>query len=135
MPRKGGGRNWAVPFLLLAGGAGIVAVARRYTRYEVAGGSMRPTLEPGDFLVVDRRAYERRPPEAGDVVLLQDPREPARAMVKRVERVNLAGDLVVAGDNPAASTDSRAFGPVPAGAVLGRVAWRYWPPSRAGRVR
>ena len=43
--------------------------------------------------------------------------------------------IVVRGDNPEASTDSRSFGPVPTSAVLGRVARRYAPSWRAGPVR
>jgi inner membrane protease subunit 1 len=39
----------------------------------------------------------------------------------------------VRGDNEAASTDSRHFGPVPRRAVRGRVLYRYGPPARAGR--
>ena len=92
----------------------------------VDGDSMRPTLEPGDRLVV-----LRLPPRVGDLVALQ--RE-GRVLVKRV--VALDGDqLVVHGDNAAASTDSRTFGPVAPSAVLGRVVYRYAPTARAGRVR
>jgi nickel-type superoxide dismutase maturation protease len=100
------------------------------TLVAVEGGSMRPALEPGDrLLVVRRRRY--RP---GDVVALRDPRHPDRVVVKRVAALD--GDrLVVLGDAPDASTDSRTFGPVAAGAVLGRAVYRYAPASRAGRLR
>jgi len=58
-------------------------------------------------------------------------------VVKRVEQVAggpVVGDvIVVRGDNPAASTDSRTFGPVPASSVQGRVLYRYFPPGRQGR--
>jgi len=39
------------------------------------------------------------------------------------------------GDNRGASTDSRDFGPVRAEDILGTAVVRYWPPSRAGRLR
>jgi hypothetical protein len=45
------------------------------------------------------------------------------------------GLVTVVGDNPDASTDSRVFGPVPRGAVVGRVVYRYGPEGRTGRVR
>ena len=97
----------------------------------VDGASMRPALEPGDrLLVVRRRRY--RP---GDVVAARDPREPARTIVKRVASVEPDGRLVLHGDDPAASTDSRAFGPVERRHVVGRAVYRYAPPERAGRVR
>ena len=55
-------------------------------------------------------------------------------LVKRVSAV-LEDEIVLRGDNPGASTDSRSFGPVPAGAVLGRVVRCYAPSWRAGPVR
>ena len=87
---------------------------------------MRPSLEPGDRLLV-----LRLPPRVGDVVAL---RHDGRTMVKRVAAVQ--GDAVtVLGDNAASSTDSRTFGPVGRDAILGRAVYRYAPPARAGRLR
>ena len=88
----------------------------------VAGASMSPTLEPGDWLLVDPDEYRRRAPRAGDLVVAPDPREPARVLVKRVAAVDLDGRLLLAGDDREASTDSRTFGAIEAGAVEGR-AW------------
>jgi nickel-type superoxide dismutase maturation protease len=91
---------------------------------------MVPTLLPGDRLLVVRR----RSLEVGDVVALRDPRSTGRTIVKRVAAVG-ADHVVVHGDDPSASTDSRDFGPVPRRLVLGRVVYRYAPAVRAGRVR
>jgi nickel-type superoxide dismutase maturation protease len=96
-------------------------------RVEVAGDSMRPTLEPGDRLVVLRGG----PVRVGALVAVADPRQPARTMVKRVSAVRPDG-VTVLGDNPAASTDSRAFGAVPHDALRGRVVYRYFPDMRRG---
>jgi hypothetical protein len=41
----------------------------------------------------------------------------------------------VLGENAGASTDSRAFGAVSRGALLGRAVYRYAPTARAGRLR
>jgi nickel-type superoxide dismutase maturation protease len=104
-----------------------VAVVRPVGRVAVEGGSMRPTLEPGDrLLLVRRRTY--RP---GVVVAVADPRD-GRLIVKRVAAVTADGRLVVAGDDPSASTDSRTFGPVPRSLVRGQAVHRYAPPGRAG---
>lgn len=109
--------------LLVAGAIRGALTIRRYARYGVVGDSMAPTLLPGDFLVVDLRVASTHP---GDIVLAVDPREPGRVIVKRV--ASLDGDTVtLRGDNPAASTDSRHFGPVPASQVTGRVVLCYWP--------
>ena len=89
---------------------------------------MRPTLRPGDRVL----AVRCRRPRPGDLVVLADPRVPARTLVKRVAAVGPDG-IAVVGDTPSASTDSRTFGPVPS--VWGRVVYRYGPPERAQRFR
>ena len=103
-------------------------------RVAVAGSSMEPTLRDGDWLLVDPDAYVDRRPEAGDLVLVPDPRRPDRLLVKRVSVSRADGRLHVAGDSPMASTDSRTFGSVRHADVLGRPWFRYWPPSRLGRI-
>ncbi|MBV9285574.1 MAG: nickel-type superoxide dismutase maturation protease [Acidimicrobiia bacterium] len=102
-------------------------------RVAVNGDSMRPALEPGDRLLVVR--FPRLRPSPGDVVAVVDPREPNRVLVKRVTDVDADGRVTVVGDNPAASTDSRTFGAVDAGLVVGRAFYRYWPQARRGRLR
>ncbi len=109
---------------------GIAAGVVRPRRVVVEGRSMEPTLAPGDRLLVVRA----RSLHAGDVVAVRDPRDPKRVLVKRIGAV-LDDGIVVRGDNPGASTDSRSFGPVPSSAVLGRVVRCYAPSWRAGPVR
>ena len=97
---------------------------------------MRPTLEPGDWLLVNPDAYADVPPAPGDLVLVPDPRAPSRLLVKRVAEVHdEAAQLFVAGDAPDDSTDSRAFGSVETSLVEGQPWFRYWPPRSWGRVR
>jgi nickel-type superoxide dismutase maturation protease len=101
--------------------------ARPVARVEVQGDSMRPALAPGDRLLIVRAV----PVRTGDVVAVEDPRRPARMLVKRVAARG-PGGLTLLGDNPAASTDSRSLGPVAAGSVRGRAVYRYFPDSRRG---
>ncbi len=89
---------------------------------------MEPTLAPGDRLLVTRTTH----PRAGDVVAARDPRS-GRILVKRIGAI-VDGEVVLRGDNPAASTDSRTFGSVPRRAVVGRVVRCYAPAWRAGPV-
>ena len=115
----------------LAGLLALVAalIARRHLDVvEVRGRSMAPTLLPGDRLVA-----RRAPPRVGDVVLVPDPRDPRRELIKRVAALGASGAWL-RGDNPAASTDARTFGTVPLGPEAWRVVARYWPPHRAGRL-
>jgi len=109
--------------------AAAALVVLRPRRVAVEGHSMEPTLSPGDRLLVLRA----RRPRPGDVVAVRDPRD-GRVLVKRIGALGDDG-VVLRGDNPAASTDSRSFGPVPRGAVLGTVVRRYAPAWRAGPVR
>jgi nickel-type superoxide dismutase maturation protease len=122
--------RWMVPAATAAAGLGILAVWRwRPVRLEVVGDSMLPTLAPGDrVLVVGRR------PVPGDLVALPDPRVRARLLIKRAVEVSADGGVVVRGDNPDASTDSRDFGPVAASAVAGVAVYRYAPTGRVGRL-
>jgi len=104
-------------------------------RVEIVGGSMRPALEPGEWALAVSSSTFRR----GDVVVLEHPERPGFDLVKRVTGV--PGDLTpdgrildadafwVEGDADA-STDSRAFGPVPRSALAGRLRLVYFPFDR-----
>src|SRR3990172_3346232 len=96
-----------------------------FARYEVSGESMTPALAPGERVLVNRAAFWFGRPRAGDVVVLRDPRTPARLLIKRIERPASAGAWLVHGDNANASTDSRTFGPVRGDLLVGKVVARY----------
>lgn len=92
---------------------------------------MVPALNPGDQLIAVRPGRIRR----GDLVVVRPPGYELE-MVKRVAAVPgdeadtgqlEPGMYLVLGDNPARSTDGRAFGPVPASAITGVVRFRYLP--------
>ena len=78
-------------------------------RVTVEGSSMAPTYLPGERLTALRRW---RPIRTGDVVVVRDPRDGSRWLLKRC--VGRDGSLLdLRGDNVEASTDSRVFGLVP----------------------
>lgn len=118
----------------------LVVLRGRLVRVTVRGDSMAPTLRTGERVLVRRT----RPAalSRGDLVVFRRPRDPVRSwMIKRVlaapgdpvpraevptlwgrsDAVVPVGSLVVVGDNPAVSYDSRQFGYVEASSVLGRV--------------
>lgn len=84
---------------------------------------MAPTYRAGDWVLV-RRTRRVRP---GDVIAASDPRDSRRLLIKRITATR-AGGWHVEGDNADASTDSRDFGPVAPGAVIGKVVGRYHRP-------
>jgi nickel-type superoxide dismutase maturation protease len=102
---------------------------RHIDRVEVSGQSMLPVLQPGDRVVVWKTASVH----PGDIVAASDPRQPGRALLKRAAEIG-PGGVVLLGDNPGQSTDSRQFGPVPAASLQGKAVYRYAPPARAGRL-
>lgn len=113
---------------LLVAALALFVTRRWLDVVEVRGRSMAPTILPRDRLLV-ARARAR----VGDVVLAKDPREPHRELIKRVARLGPYG-VTLCGDNPAASTDARAFGAVTAETVAWRAVLRYWPPDRIGLI-
>lgn len=123
-------------FLLLGTAAGLFVASwalRRTDAVEVVGGSMSPTLLPGDRLLVESWTYAQRAPRRGEVVLAADPRSAARELIKRVAAVHGA-HIDLRGDSAAASTDSRHFGRIRVHEVRWRVVLRYWPPGRFGAL-
>lgn len=166
-------RRWR-PLLVALGllaslGAAIGVTRRSLFAVAIAGSSMTPGFEDGDFVLVRRRPVPAGLDAAGLVICVRGPED--RLLLKRVvgvpgdslrvgRTVYVAGraleepyahgeaaaetfrgahelapdEYVVLGDNRAASTDSRDFGPVRASQIEGVVWLRYWPPERAGLV-
>ena len=95
-PRAAWLRDWAPSLLLIA----LLLVARSSlaNHYHVPSGSMQPTLQPGDRVLVDMRAYGVRVPftglelwgsgrpAPGDVVVFRSPADGTR-LIKRVVAV------------------------------------------------
>jgi len=95
------------------------------------GYSMEPTIRSGSVLVVNRLQYGFRfpgrkeflvrwaNPREGDVVVFFTPS--GYVAVKRAVNLGEEGVFMAKGDNREFSYDSRSFGPVSVGAVIGRV--------------
>lgn len=91
-----------------------------WTAIAIAGDSMVPAANPGDWWVV-RQGARVRP---GDLVALWHPDRPDLLVVKRAVELRETGWWVL-GDNPARSDDSRTFGVVPADRIVGVLRFRY----------
>lgn len=90
-------------------------------RFKIAGNSMKPTLQPGDIVIVSKIPYWFKHPAVNDIVAVHDPRD-NKILIKRVTRTK-NGHYFVEGDNKAYSTDSREFGMVEKGMVVGKVVY------------
>ena len=103
----------------------VLWLLRRRRRVRVNGRSMLPTLQPGDEVLVNPHAYRRRSIQPGDVVVTRHPFRTDVRSIKRVHAVLPDGRCEVRGDNPAESTDSRAYGTLAPNHVQGRVTCRF----------
>jgi signal peptidase I len=61
-------------------------------RIRVDGASMEPTLQSGEFVIVNKLAYMFGEPDIGDVIVFHFPRDPDQEYIKRV--IGLPGDRV-----------------------------------------
>ena len=108
----------------------------------IHGHSMLPLLRPGTVVIVDERAYARRPPRRGEIVAVRAPRVGGEAAVKRItgvpnEPVTVgartwylgADEYFLLGDQAHDSLDSRTLGPVIRQELIGPVWLRCWPPK------
>ena len=125
----------------------------RLLRVTVAEGSMLPSIQPGDWLLVDPTTT--RWPRRGSVVVFQEPFSDTLAIKRVAARpgdwvpfgdgwLQLADDeawllsdatddeLAAAGFGPA--SDSRKYGPVPVESLVGRAWFRYGPIGRIGKI-
>lgn len=58
----------------------------------VSGASMQPTLDTGDYLVIDQISYQFNDPQRNDVVVFRYPNDPEKFYIKRV--IGLPGETV-----------------------------------------
>ncbi len=91
-------------------------------RFEVSGDSMLPVFLAKDYLLV----FKSRLVKSGDFVVLYDPRDMERKLLKRVGKVKSSA-IFVEGLNKKYSTDSRVFGWVNKDLIVGKVFVRYYP--------
>ncbi len=105
---------------------------------------MRPTIEPGDWLLLDPTVG--RWPRRGRIVVIREPETDLLA-IKRVaarggDHVRVEEGLLhlepdeawLLGDAPEVSIDSRRYGPLRADRLVARAWFRYAPLRRVGRL-
>lgn len=61
-------------------------------RIRVDGASMEPTLQSGEFVIVNKLTYYFGDPAVGDIIVFHFPRDPDQEYIKRV--IGLPGDRV-----------------------------------------
>jgi signal peptidase I len=87
---------------------------------KIVGDSLTPAFEHGDFVLVSKIPFLFRPPSPGDVIAFHQPGY--GVLIKRIQSINSDGELKVIGTQPE-SVDSRVFGAVRQGDMIGKVVW------------
>lgn len=70
----------------------IVVYIFLFTPTVVNGASMEPTFGSGDRVIISKVSYKLTPPERGDVVVIESPRNPDIQFIKRI--VALPGETL-----------------------------------------
>ncbi|OTF78721.1 mitochondrial inner membrane protease subunit 1-like protein [Euroglyphus maynei] len=115
---------------------------------------MEPTIIHNDIIIAEKytAAFHRNDYKRGDIVVVRSPMNPHQFICKRI--VAMPGDMInqryhfsnyrqtvqkghvwLMGDNRTNSTDSREFGALPMGLIIGRVIYRIWPLNRIGNLK
>ena len=81
---------------------------------------MSPTLNDSDAVLIKPGAKVK----VGDLVLAKHPYKLSVTIVKRVTEILPDGALILKGDNPVESTDSRSFGSISPDRAIGTVVCR-----------
>ena len=61
-------------------------------RFRIEGFSMLPTLEEGEYIIINKLSYYLEEPERGDIIVLHFPNDRSRDFIKRI--IGLPGDHV-----------------------------------------
>ena len=95
---------------------------------------MLPSLNPDDRVLVRRTTADTDTPPLGAVVVAWHPSQPRLRLIKRLESLSNAG-MMLLGDNPSSSTDSRQLGPIPRSALIGVVTSRVTPAKKNQSIK
>jgi signal peptidase I len=61
-------------------------------RFRIEGFSMLPTLQEGEYVIIDKLSYYLNEPERGDIIVLHFPNDRSRDFIKRV--IGIPGDQI-----------------------------------------
>jgi len=91
-----------------------------FMRFQILENSMVPFLHSSDVVLVFRYIIVK--PKVGDVIILKHSLPPF-ILCKRIKK-KLGDNIWVEGDNKVKSVDSRSFGFVNVGDIIGKVIWK-----------
>jgi signal peptidase I len=93
----------------------------------VSGGSLLPRFQDGDFVLVSKIPRLGGRFRQGDVIAFRN--QTYGTLIKQVQSVSPIGDKIFVVGTQENSVDSRRFGAIGSGDVLGKVIWHIKKPS------
>lgn len=60
--------------------------------FKVYGSSMWPTIEHGEYILVNKATYFFHEPQRGDIIVFHSPNDPSSDLIKRI--IGIPGDIV-----------------------------------------
>ncbi len=94
---------------------------------KVSGSSLVPDYEEGDFVLIAKIPFFLNSYRVGDVVVFNHP--VFGIMIKKIEQVLASGNEFFVVGSHERSVDSRQFGAVEKGVILGKVIWHIRKPE------
>ncbi|GAB4547471.1 MAG: hypothetical protein Kow0063_42130 [Anaerolineae bacterium] len=94
---------------------------------KVAGNSLLPAYRDGDFVLVSKIPYLFSKIKRGDIIAFRQTEY--GIMIKKVQSVGPDGEEIHVVGTQEHSVDSRRFGPITRGDVLGKVIWHIKKPG------
>lgn len=95
---------------------------------KVAGNSLTPEYQEGDFVVLITARFLMGKLKVGDAIVFRH--EAYGTMVKKIARIESSGAILyVTGSHPL-SVDSNRFGPIRKDALIGKVIWHIRKPRQ-----
>lgn len=91
-------------------------------KFEIKEESMKPLINPGDLVLVERISFFFRDPKISDLVIFQISKD--KFYIKKIT-AKKGGEYFMGGENKRESIDSRHFGWIKSSAIIGRVFYIY----------
>lgn len=96
----------------------------RRKKLKIKGISMQPTLNSGEEVLMNPRAYLKRSPQVNDIVVIIHPQQPNLKIIKRIIKIETGDRYFLLGDNLHHSDDSRSFGLIEKKNIIGKLTTR-----------
>ena len=82
-------RDFILPILVALAIYGLLNLT--VDSFKVYGVSMLPTIQPDEYIIVNKAVYSIHEPQRGDIIVFESPREP-KDLIKRI--IGLPGDTI-----------------------------------------